>query len=114
MSEQFELDLSPQQTNNDSSMANSIQEKFEVFHALNPFVYQNLVKLARKLHERGRTQVGMKMLFEMLRWNYMMNTDDPNSEFKLSNSYTSRYSRLIMKQELDLDGLFSVKQLRSE
>lgn len=90
----------------------SIQVKFEEFHRLNPWVYEHLVRLARQLVQRGHDKVGIKMLWEVLRWQTMF-THDPNSEFKLSNNYHSRYARLIMDQEVDLVGVFETRGLRS-
>tara|TARA_R110000823_G_scaffold99112_1_gene213993 strand:- start:147 stop:494 length:348 start_codon:yes stop_codon:yes gene_type:complete len=94
--------------------AGSIQEAFERFHELNPSVYRNLLSMAHEMKRRGRKQIGMKMLFELLRWNYYLNTDDPNSKFRLCNNYTSRYSRLISEQEPDLEDVFSFRKLISE
>ena len=91
----------------------SIQGKFETFHRLNPHVYSALVDLARQLRRRGHQTLGIGMLFEVLRWQYMMRTEDPASDFKLSNSYRSRYARLIMDREPDLAGVFNTKQLRA-
>jgi len=87
----------------------TLQERFERFHEANPHVYIALVRLARQARSRGRRKIGMKMLFEVLRWNYRLQTD--GEEFKLCNSYTSRYSRLIEAQEPDLAGLFEKREL---
>ena len=35
------------------------------------------------------------------------------TEFKLNNDFTSRYARLIMQQEPDLEDFFEVRVLRS-
>jgi hypothetical protein len=92
----------------------TIQEKFELFHKLNPHVYGAFRDLALQLANRGRSRIGVGMLTEILRWNYMMHTEDPNSDFKISNNYRSRYARLLMRQEPELDGIFCVKELRSD
>jgi len=91
----------------------TIQERFELFHSLNPFVYKRLVSMARKLRGSGRRKAGIGMLVELLRWNYYMSTTDANSEFKLCNDYRSRYARLIMEQESDLEGFFNTRRLES-
>lgn len=91
----------------------SIQESFSEFHEANPWVYRDLVKLARDLKNRGRKKIGIGMLFEVLRWNWQMTTADPNSDFKLNNNYRSRYSRMIMTQERDLEGIFDVRELQT-
>lgn len=91
----------------------SIQERFQAFHEANPWVCRMLVKMTRELIEKGHKRVGMKMLFECLRWQYMRQTVDPNSSFLLNNSFSSRYSRLVQEQEPDLAGVFEVRTLKA-
>ena len=92
----------------------SIQEAFEEFHAANPHVYDALVRLARQCRARGRRRVGIELLFAVLRWEEFMTTDDPSQDtFKLNDHYTSRYARLILQREPDLEGIFEVRTLRS-
>jgi hypothetical protein len=38
---------------------------------------------------------------------------DSKEEFRLSNSYRSRYARLIMEQEADLQDFFTTRELRT-
>ena len=92
----------------------SHQQQFETFHARNPWVYEALVKLARDLRQRdGHRLIGIGMLFEVLRWQYWMSTQDPNSSFKLNNNYRSRYARMIMDCEPDLADAFELRELKS-
>ena len=90
----------------------TIDAAFVRFHSDNPRVYRRLVALARKAKRRGARRLGMKMLFELLRWDHLLKTS--GEPFKLCNSYTSRYARLIMDQEPDLDGIFSTRALTSD
>ena len=90
---------------------NPLDEAFERFHRLNPRVYELLVDLARQAKTRGLERVGMKMLFEVVRWEFTLTTTDP--DWKLNNNYTSRYARLIMANEPDLAGMFATRDLRS-
>lgn len=88
----------------------SIENDFLDFHAANPHVYDNLVRLARAWSaRRNARKVGMKMLFEVLRWEVAMKTT--GDDFKLNNNYTSYYARLIMEQEPDLVGIFETRAL---
>ena len=89
----------------------SIQDRFNEFHRLNPHVYDAFLDLAMQMKKRGKEKIGIGMLTEVLRWNYLMRTEDPNSQFKISNDYRSRYARLLMKQEPKLDGLFQINKL---
>ena len=108
MTDQLTLDLAPLAP---VPSWPSLEDRFRLFHAANPHVYTALVTLTRRLVERGRTRVGMKMLFEVLRYEYAMTTDDPTSDYKLNNSYTSRYARLIMDTEPDLAGVYDTRRL---
>lgn len=78
------------------------EEKFVQFHSENPQVYVELVRLAREARFKGKSRVGIKMLWEVVRWNLFISTVDSNSEFKLNNNYHSRYARMIMQLESDL------------
>jgi len=91
----------------------TIQERFDAFDRANPWIYNALVELSRELLGSGKDRIGMKMLFEVLRWEYLKRTTDEASDFKLSNSYTSRYARRIMAQEHELDGIFETRPLVS-
>lgn len=89
------------------------ERRFREFHRNNPYVYAQLVKLARQAKAAGKNRVGIKMLFEVVRWYAFIDTTDRYSDFKLNNNYHSRYARLIMEQESDLAGIFETRVLRS-
>lgn len=91
----------------------TIGQQFRRFHAEHPEVYEELVSLSRIAKMAGR-QAGIKMVFEVLRWNRMIaGLPDPGEDYKLNNNYHSRYARLIMRQEPDLKGFFETRRLRS-
>ena len=86
--------------------------RFEWFHESNPHVYRNLRALALGMRrQRGKKRVGIKMLYEVLRYQYDIQTT--GQEFKLNNNYTAYYARLLMAQEPELAGLFEVREIRS-
>jgi hypothetical protein len=91
----------------------TIDERFCEFHAANPHVYDELVTLARRAQRRGHQRIGIELLFAIIRWRRMMRTVDPSSGFKLNDHYTSRYARLIMQQESDLDGFFETRRIKA-
>ena len=92
--------------------ADSIQTRFVRFHRRNPVVYDSLVKLARQAKARGRDKIGIGQLFEVLRWEWAMGgLPDTHEYHKLNNNYRSRYARLIMEREPDLEGIFAVRGL---
>ena len=91
-------------------MSKTIHDNFEQFHKDNPKVYPNLCKMARELKAIGHKKCAMKMLWEVLRWQGMLNTTDANSHYRLNNNYTSRYARMIMDFNPDLAGFFNVRE----
>jgi hypothetical protein len=90
----------------------TIEERFAAFHAANPDVYDELVRLARRARARGHRRMGIELCFGALRWNRLMQTTGERG-FKLNDHSTSRYSRLIQEQEPDLAGFFETRELRS-
>jgi hypothetical protein len=91
----------------------TLTDRFERFHARNPRVYQTLVRLAREWVARfGGHKLGIANLYERARWEIALATSDP--DYKLNNSYTPYYARLIMLQEPDLDGLFNLRESEAD
>jgi hypothetical protein len=91
----------------------TIEEQFNAFHETNPVVFTELVALADEALSHGYTRGSMKMLFEVLRWERMLETDDPSSEFKLNNNYTSHYARLLVQTYPRFEEFFETRNLRS-
>lgn len=89
----------------------TLQENFERFHTANPYVYEEIVKLVRRAQRAGATRVGIGMVFEVLRWRHTLRTG--GDDFKLNNNYRSRYARMIMAKEIDLDGMFEIRELHA-
>jgi hypothetical protein len=91
----------------------NIQADFLAFHLANPWLYDALVKLAREISHPGHARIGIGMLFEVIRWQWMRQTVDGASDFKMNNNYRSRYARLIMDREPDLADVFQTRVLRA-
>lgn len=87
----------------------TLEERFLAFHAANPWVLAKLEEMTRELVDRGRTHIGIAMLFEVLRWNYYRSTDDPTSEFKLNNSYRAGYARLLLRLHPEWGNVFELR-----
>lgn len=87
----------------------SIEESFEEFHKNNPHIYRYIVSLCRKLKSKGVIRYGMKAIFEVIRFNYLMSTNSSDG-FKMNNNFTALYARLVMEQEPELDGFFAIRQ----
>jgi hypothetical protein len=93
--------------------AGSIQQRFEQFHRLNPWVYAALERLATEYVGRGRKRIGIRMLWEVVRWNFNMRTTDPTSEFRTNDHFHSRYVRLLVEKHPEWNGLFEMRKLRA-
>jgi hypothetical protein len=91
----------------------TIQERFDLFHRSHPEVYRRLRALALTAHGRGRRRGSIELFFAILRWEHWISTHDPTSDFKLNDHYTSRYARLLMEREPELDGFFETRELRA-
>lgn len=107
--EAVQLDLIPVQG---VEKRETIRETFEDFHAANPHVYEYLREYALMVKRAGR-RIGMKALFERLRWDYLVSTVT-NTGFKLNNNYTAYYARLLMENEPELRGFFETRERGEE
>jgi len=85
----------------------TIDERFAEFHASNPQVYRNLVALAHRAFAAGRDRLGMKQLWEVLRWEYALGTT--GDTYKLNNDYTALYARLLAANEPELAHVFETR-----
>ena len=86
----------------------TIAANFESFHRANPHVYATLVRLAREwVNRTGRRKIGIKSLYEVARWQLALETNNP--DYRLNNSFTAYYARLIQARERDLDGIFDMR-----
>jgi len=92
----------------------SLEDNFKRFHAANPHVYDELVKLARQWRARrgAWTKCGIGMLFEVCRWHLSLRTE--GEPVALNNNYRAFYARLIMEQESELRGIFETRRQRSD
>lgn len=97
----------------DFTQAITPAEKFDEYHRLNPQVANALEQMAYDLIKRGRRKIGIKMLMEVLRWNYQMKTDDPNSDFKINNNYAPYYARLLIARNPQWADVFELRTIRS-
>jgi hydrogenase maturation factor len=93
---------------------NKIEQAFIEFDTENPEVYRQLVRLARQWRAAGKAKLGIKTLFEKLRWEWHVAGLTESDGYKLNNNFTALYARKIMKNEADLDGLFEIRSLASE
>ena len=92
----------------------SISGAFEEFNAKHPEVNNQLVNLARQWRKRGRKRLGIKTLFERLRWEWYVSGVQDDCGFKLNNNFTALYARKLMAENPDLEGMFETRALVSK
>lgn len=61
-----------------------IEARWRTFHANHPEVYDELVRLARELRQRGYKRFGIATIYEVCRWRGMLATD---ARPRLNNNY---------------------------
>jgi hypothetical protein len=89
----------------------SITERFEAFHAANPHVLEEMLRLARQHVAEGATRIGAKQLWEELRLSLRVNK---LGEYRLDNSLTSLYARAIVEADPTLAPMFELRTRRAK
>ena len=90
----------------------TLEQQFERFHQLNPHVAELLKKEAIRIKKvTGLSHCSIKLLFERLRWLYLIKTS--GSKFKLDNNYHAYYARWLMENVDELEGFFRTRICRS-
>jgi hypothetical protein len=90
----------------------TIDDKFRAFHDANPWLADELEKLADVEYRHGDGRIGIKYLIEVLRWNYRRATT--GQPFRIDNDFTSRYARLLVDRRPEFANLFETRTLRRE
>lgn len=89
----------------------TLDERFRDFHASHPWVLEALEELTTRWVRAGGGRIGIKALFEQLRWSA------PRSEngepMKLNNDFTSRYARLLRDRHPEWADVFQLRTLRT-
>lgn len=95
----------------DEIKPSAIDQAFWDFHRENPQIYKKLVEMTERAKYSGRRKIGMKMLFEVIRWEHLVHTR--SDDFALNNNYTSRYVRLIEEKNPELANMFEKRTIKS-
>ncbi|MEU5434518.1 hypothetical protein AB0G73_14240 [Streptomyces sp. NPDC020719] len=108
---QLELSIEPIRHPDAHGDGLSIQERFEAFHQLNPWILEQLEVLTVDCVDRGLKRVGIGMLFEVLRWQYGRATQ--GEPWKLNNDFRSRYARRLLDLHPEWSSLFETRRIRT-
>jgi hypothetical protein len=105
----------PVESPRSKSPKRTIEDRFANFHHQHPDVYTHLVRLARQARALGHQRIAIEMLWQVVRWERIVVglPDTEEGGYKLNDHYRSRYARLIMTAEPDLEDLFETRTLRS-
>lgn len=90
------------------------EAQFWAFHRANPHVFTKLVALARQAQAAGVRRIGMRLLWERLRWSALVETARADGEWKLNDWYPPLYSRLLQREHPELASLFETRTRRSD
>lgn len=90
-----------------------IWKRFYAFTEANPHVYRRIVQLARKAKMRGLDHYSLDGIFHVMRWEIAIRTKG-DDQFRLNNSYTAMYARMVMEREPDLAGFFETRKQTSK
>ena len=94
----------------DERASMTIDDRFWEFHAKHPEVYDKFEKIARQVRNAGRTHYSAKIIIERVR--HETNAGAKGSrEFKINNSYTSRYARHLVEEHPEFKGFFEFREL---
>lgn len=85
----------------------TISEQFHAFDAQHPWVYRALEQLVVQRLSDGAKRVGMKALFEALRWRH------PRGVKGLNNNYTALYARRLLAEHPEWASAIEVRRRRS-
>lgn len=88
------------------------RERFEEFHKLNPNVLEYLTELALNMQAQGFDHYGIQGLFNIFRWD--PRTTTTGGDYKITNTFSPYYARMIMDEEPRLRGFFITYQLKEE
>jgi hypothetical protein len=89
------------------------QQRAAEFHEANPHVYELLVRYAREIRAAGHDRVGIELLWNRMRWDWMLDTAS-GDDFKLNQNFKAWYARRIMERERDLADVFETRRRRTK
>ncbi|MEW1794681.1 hypothetical protein [Streptomyces niveus] len=85
----------------------TLAEQFADFDREHPWVYRALEQLVSQRLASGARRVGMKALFETLRWRH------PHGMKGLNNNYTAFYARQLLAAHPDWAPVIEIRRRRT-
>lgn len=90
-----------------------LEKKFRTFHFSNPQVYYLFDRFAREAIAAGRDVLSAKLIFERIRWETQVVTNDTDG-YKLNNNYHAYYARRWMGNNPDSKAAFRTRTVGAE
>jgi hypothetical protein len=87
----------------------TLWERWNLYHEANPHILPKLTEMAYKASRAGQKNIGVAMLFEVLRWKTNVETVQTDG-FKIADPLAAVYARVIMRDNLDLRSIFKLKK----
>ncbi|GLF98042.1 hypothetical protein [Streptomyces yaizuensis] len=97
--------VTPVRTSTDTRL--TITEQFVAFDQENPWVYSTLERLVSERLATGASRIGVKALFEALRWQL------PHGISGLNNNFTSLYARKLIEHHPGWASVFELRRRRT-
>ncbi len=88
----------------------TIDERWALWKAANPWVLPFVENLAANLIAKGHRRIGVKQLWEVLRYSYDANT--VGSAFRANNDFTSRAARDLIERHPEWADFIEIRALR--
>ncbi len=85
---------------------------FFEYHERNPHVFKLIKKYASEARRVGRKRYGIWAIINRVRWHLDVETHDP-AGFKMNNSHSSRYARLLIEKFPVFTNFFELRKLKS-
>lgn len=83
-------------------------DRFKLYHAENPDVYETFKAYAKMLISAGVTKLSAYLIFERMRWETLVTGNDG---YKLNNNYRPYYARLFMQDHPEYEGFFELRAI---
>lgn len=86
----------------------TIDDRFTEFDRRNPHVYQALRALSLDTRRVGVKRWSVDAAMHIVRWRYRLQTQ--GDEYRINNSFSALYARLLMEREPELAGFFELRK----
>lgn len=99
-----------------------LEREFLVFHEANPWVYERLVQLSRKLKRAGFTKYSTRTLISVLRFEWDLKTSGQSVvvaggeeiRVKLNDHHSPFYARKLMREHPEFAGFFETRRAEAD